>query len=45
MNLDQVYELRSQGEGEWELKLVPSFNKVLPVSRRRMEDLRKLLRI
>ncbi|MCH8328427.1 MAG: hypothetical protein IID15_07905 [Candidatus Marinimicrobia bacterium] len=39
MNLDRVYELRSRGEGEWEVKRV---NKVLPVSRRRMDELREL---
>ena len=39
VNLDRVYELRSRGEGEWEVKRV---NKVLPVSRRRMDELREL---
>ncbi|MCI0893191.1 MAG: hypothetical protein J4N65_11635 [Chloroflexi bacterium] len=45
MNLDRVYELRTRSEGEWELELDPPVNKVLRVSRRRMDDLRELLRI
>ena len=40
VNLNRIYELRSRGE--WEVKRV---NKVLPVSRRRMEELRRLLGI
>jgi DNA-binding LytR/AlgR family response regulator len=45
VNLDRVYELRSRGSDEWEVKMDPPVNKVLPVSRRRMEELRKLLGI
>jgi DNA-binding LytR/AlgR family response regulator len=45
VNLDRVYELRSRGNDEWEVKMDPPVNKVLPVSRRRMEELRKLLGI
>ncbi|MCI0807465.1 MAG: LytTR family transcriptional regulator DNA-binding domain-containing protein [Chloroflexi bacterium] len=45
VNLDRVYELRSRGDGEWELKMDPPINKVLPVSRRRMDELRALLGI
>ncbi|MFV1860032.1 MAG: LytR/AlgR family response regulator transcription factor [Anaerolineales bacterium] len=45
VNLDRVYELRTRAEGEWEVKMDPPVNKVLPVSRRRMEELRKLLGI
>ncbi len=45
MNLDRVCELRAQGSDEWEVKMDPRVNKVLPVSRRRMEQLRKLLGI
>ena len=35
VNLDRAYELRSRGGGEWEVKMGPPDNKVLPVSRRR----------
>ena len=45
MNLDRVYELRSRGDREWEVKMDPPVNKVLPVSRRRMDELRTLLGI
>jgi len=45
VNLDRVYELRSRGDGEWEVKMDPPVNKVLPVSRRRMDELRSLLGI
>jgi len=45
VNLDRVYELRTRSEGEWELELDPPVNKVLRVSRRRMDDLRELLGI
>ncbi|MCI0854963.1 MAG: hypothetical protein J4N91_11125 [Chloroflexi bacterium] len=45
MNLDRVCELRTRSEGKWELELDPPVNKVLRVSRRRMDDLRELLRI
>ncbi len=45
VNLDRVYELRLRGNDEWEAKMDPPVNKVLPVSRRRMEELRKLLGI
>ncbi len=43
VNLDRVYELRSRREGEWEVKMDPPVNKVLPVSRRRTDELRALL--
>jgi len=39
------FELRSRGDDEWELKMDPPVNKVLPVSRRRLPDLRELLGI
>ena len=42
LNLDRVHELRSRREGEWEVKMDPPVNKVLPVSRRRMDELRVL---
>ncbi|MCH8340851.1 MAG: LytTR family transcriptional regulator [Chloroflexi bacterium] len=45
VNLNRVFELRSRGDDEWELKMDPPVNKVLPVSRRRLRDLRKLLGI
>ena len=45
VNLDRVYQLRARGDGEWEVKMDPPVNKVLPVSRRRMEELRALLGI
>ena len=45
VNLDRVYELRSRGDGEWEVKMDPPVNKVLPVSRRRMDEFRALLGI
>lgn len=43
VNLDRVYELRSRGEGEWEVKMDPPVNKVLPGSRRRMDELKEML--
>ena len=45
VNLNRVLELRSRGGDEWELKMDPPVNKVLPVSRRRLPDLRELLGI
>ena len=45
VNLNRVLELRSRGDDEWELKMDPPVNKVLPVSRRRLPDLRELLGI
>ena len=45
VNLDRVYKLRSRGDGEWEVKMDPPVNKVLPVSCRRMGELRALLGI
>ena len=45
VNLERVYALRSRGDGEWEVKMDPPVNKVLPVSRRRMKELRELLGI
>ncbi len=43
VNLNRVLELRSRGNDEWELKMDPPVNKVLPVSRRRLPDLREML--
>ena len=45
VNLNRVYELRTRAEGKWEPKMDLPVNKVLPVSRRRIEELRKLLGI
>jgi len=45
VNLNRELELRSRGDDEWELKMDPPVNKVLPVSRRRLRDLRELLGI
>jgi len=45
VNLNRVLELRSRGGDEWELKIDPPVNKVLPVSRRRLPDLREVLGI
>ena len=45
VNLDRVYELRSRGDRDWEVKMDPPVNKVLPVSRRRMDELPALLGI
>ena len=45
VNLDRAYELRSRGDGEWEVKMDPPVNNVLPVSRRRLDELRALLGI
>ena len=45
VNLNRVLELRSRGDDEWELKMDPPVNKVLPVSRRWLPDLRELLGI
>ena len=45
VNLDRVYELRSRGDDEWDLKMDLPVKKVLPVSCRRMDKLRKLLEI
>ncbi len=45
VNLNRVLELRSRGNDEWELKMDPPVNKVLPVSRRRLPALRELLGI
>ena len=45
VNLNRVLELRTRGDDEWELKMDPPVNKVLPVSRRRLPDLRALLGI
>ncbi|MFV2044727.1 MAG: LytTR family DNA-binding domain-containing protein [Anaerolineales bacterium] len=44
-NMDRVRELRSRRDGEWELKMDPPVNNVLPVSRQRMDELRSLLGI
>ncbi len=45
VNLNRVLELRSRGGDEWELKMDPPVNKVLPVSRRRLPELHELLGI
>ena len=45
VNLNRVFGLRSRGGDEWELKMDPPVNKVLPVSRRRLPWLRELLGI
>ena len=45
VNLDRVYEVRERRDGEHEVKMDPPVNKVLPLSRRRYAQLRKLLRI
>jgi two-component system response regulator LytT len=45
VNLNRVLELRSRGDDEWELKMDPPVNKVLPVSRRRLPDLREMIGI
>ena len=45
VNLNRVLELRSRGDDEWELKMDPPVNKVLPVSRRRLPELREPLGI
>ncbi len=45
VNLNRVLELRSRGGYEWELKMDPPVNKVLPGSRRRLPVLRQLLGI
>ena len=45
VNLNRVLELRSRGDDEWELKMDPPVNRVLPVSRRRLPELRELLGI
>ena len=43
VNLDRAFELRARGEGEYEIKMDPPVNKVLPVSRNRYPDLRDIL--
>ena len=43
VNLDRVFEVRTRGEGEWEVKMDPPVNKVLPVSRSRYPKLKRLL--
>ena len=45
VNLDRVLELRSRGERDYEVKMDPPVNKVLPVSRQRYSELIKLLGI
>ena len=45
VNLDRVYELRSRGPADHELKLDPPVNKVLPISRRRYGELKEILGI
>ncbi|MFQ5944557.1 MAG: LytTR family DNA-binding domain-containing protein, partial [Anaerolineales bacterium] len=45
VNLNRLLELRSRDDDEWELKMDPPVNKVLPVSRRRLTGLRELLGI
>ncbi len=43
VNLDRVLELRARGDGEYELKLDPPVNRILPVSRQRYPRLRRIL--
>ena len=43
VNLDRAFELRGRGEGEYEIKMDPPVNKVLPVSRNRYPELREVL--
>jgi DNA-binding LytR/AlgR family response regulator len=45
MNLNRVYELSTRTFDGWKLKMDPLVNKVLPVSRRRMDELREMLGI
>ena len=45
VNLNRVYELSTRTSDEWKLKIDPLVIKVLPVSRRRMDELRELLGI
>lgn len=45
VNLDRVLELRARGERDYELKMDPPVNKVLPVSRRRYAELAELFGI
>ena len=45
VNLDRVLELRSRGERDYEVKMDPPVNKVLPVSRKRYSKLIELLGI
>ena len=43
VNLDRAFELRQRGQGEYEIKMDPPVNKVLPISRNRYPQLRELL--
>jgi DNA-binding LytR/AlgR family response regulator len=43
VNLDRAFEIRERDEGEYELKMDPPVNKVLPISRLRYAKLRELL--
>jgi len=43
VNLNRVLELRLRGERDYEVKMDPPVNKVLPVSRDRYPELAKLL--
>ena len=43
VNLDRVLELRLRGERDYEVKMDPPVNKVLPVSRDRYPELAELL--
>jgi DNA-binding LytR/AlgR family response regulator len=45
VNLDRVLELRTRGERDYEVKMDPPVNKVLPVSRRRYGKLAEVLGI
>ena len=45
VDLDRVDELRSRGTADHELKLDPPVNKVLPISRRRYDELKEVLGI
>ena len=43
VNLDRVKELRARSEHDWELRLDPPVNRVLPIARNRLRALRRLL--
>lgn len=43
VNLNRVYEIRAREPGEYEVRLDPPVNKVLPVSRHRYPHLKKML--
>jgi DNA-binding LytR/AlgR family response regulator len=43
VNLNRVFEIRLRGERDYEVKMEPPVNKVLPVSRDRFPELARLL--